>query len=349
MSFELFHEGGSLNAKKTGQDQYSLNVTIPKDEDGRAARECPNQDCSPGYFKVTPGTGITGGQTIAYCPYCQRAAEPSDFHTKEQIRYAKDLVAREAKISIERAMREALGLGSGGKRRLVDGLISVDMEIKSSPPAHVWRPSEDILQRDLVCPHCTLDHSVYGFAIWCPDCGKDIFTTHIRGEIHVIESIIGDVDRRKQELGKRVAARDLENALEDLVSIFEATLKMEIRRYRKAKGDSDADIDAVMKKIGSRLQSVSNAVTIASEFCDGASLFAAGSADESKLDRVFQKRHPITHNLGVVDRKYIERVRSGEAEGTEVRVEKNEILETAQVTYSVLSEFHSKLFPATTT
>ncbi len=190
---------------------------------------------------------------------------------------------------------------------------------------------------------------MYGFAIWCPDCGKDIFTTHIRGEIHVIEAIIGDVDRRQQELGKRVAARDLENALEDLVSIFEATLKIEIRRYRKAKGDSDADIDAVMKKIGSRLQSVSNAVRIAPEFCDGASLFAAGSADESKLNRVFQKRHPITHNLGVVDRKYIERVRSGEAEGTEVRVEKNEIRETAQVTYSVLSEFHSKLFPAATT
>ena len=345
MSFEIFQEGGPLKAKKTGQDQYSLSVSIPKDEDGRSARECPNQECSPGYFKVTPGTGITSGQTVAYCPYCQRAAEPSDFHTKEQIRYAKDLVTREAKIGMERAMKEALGLGSGGKRRLVDGLISVDMEMKSNPPAHVWRPYEDILRRDLICPHCTLDHSVYGFAVWCPDCGKDIFTTHIHGEIRVIEAIIGDVDRRKQELGARVAARDLENALEDLVSIFEATLRIEIRRYRKAKGDSTDEIDATMKKIGSRLQSVSNAVSIIPEFCNGVSLFTTGSADEGKLDRVFQKRHPITHNLGVVDRKYIEKVRSGEAEGTEVRVGKNEILETAKITYAVLSEFHSKLFP----
>jgi uncharacterized protein (DUF1501 family) len=104
-------------------------------------------------------------------------------------------------------------------------------------------------------------------------------------------------------------------------------------------------IDAAMKKIGSRLQSVSNAVSIIPEFCGGIPLFLAGSADVGKLDRVFQKR-PITHNLGVVDRKYIERVRSGEAEGTEVHVEKQEILETAKVTYSVLSEFHSKLFPA---
>lgn len=335
-----------MQAKKTGQDQYSMSVSIPKDEDGRSARECPNQECSPGYFKVTPGTGITGGQTIAYCPYCRKSAEPSDFHTKEQIRYAKDLVAREARIGIERAMREALGLGSGGKRRLVDGLISVDLEMKSSSPSHVWRPYEDILRRDLICPHCTLDHSVYGFGVWCPDCGKDIFTAHVQGEIRVIESIVGDIDRRKKELGARVAARDLENALEDLVSIFEATLKMEIRRHRKAKGDGDDVIDVMMKKIGSRLQSVSNAFAITPEFCDGQSLCTPDCDDQKKLDRVFQKRHPITHNLGVVDRKYIDKVRSGEAEGTEVRVEKAEILETAQITHRILSDFHNKLFPS---
>ena len=34
---------------------------------------------------------------------------------------------------------------------------------------------------------------------------------------------------------------------------------------------------------------------------------------------------------------------------TEVRVEMNEILETAEVTYSVLSEFHRKLSPAAAT
>jgi len=345
MSFEIFPAGGHLNTKKTGPDQYSMSVSLPKDGDGRVARECPNQDCSPGYFKVTNGTGITGGQTISYCPYCRTSAEPSDFHTKAQIRYAKSLVEREARIGVERALKQALGLGSGGKRRLVGGMISVDLEMKSSPPPPVWRPFEEILQRDLLCPHCTLNHSVYGFGIWCADCGEDIFTTHIRSEIRVIEAIIGDVDRRKQELGARVAARDLENALEDLVAIFEATLKMEIRRHRKAKGDTVAEIDAVIKKVGSRLQSVSNAVSIIPALCDGILLLSPGSANEQKLDRVFQKRHPITHNLGVVDKKYLERVRSGEAEGTEVRVEKSEILETANVTFAVLSEFHERLFP----
>jgi hypothetical protein len=39
------------------------------------------------------------------------------------------MVIREAKDGVQRALRDALGLGSGGKRRLVDGLIKVDMEV----------------------------------------------------------------------------------------------------------------------------------------------------------------------------------------------------------------------------
>jgi len=125
-------------------------------------------------------------------------------------------------------------------------------------------------------------------------------------------------------------------------------LKIGIRRYRKLKGDDDAAIEAVMRSIGSRLQSVTNAVALIPQHCGGAPLLT-NAGDEPKLNRVFQKRHPITHNLGVVDRKFIDRVRSGEAEGTEVRVENAEIEETARLTYAVLSDLHNRLFPPVST
>ena len=37
-----------------------MNVPLPEDADGRLARACPHDDCSPGYLKVKPGTGLTG-------------------------------------------------------------------------------------------------------------------------------------------------------------------------------------------------------------------------------------------------------------------------------------------------
>jgi hypothetical protein len=238
-----------------------------------------------------------------------------------------------------------LGVGPSGKRRLVGGLISIDMELKSSHPEHVWEPFEEVLRRDLICPKCKLDHSVYGLATWCPDCGEDIFMAHVLGEIKIIELIIGDVERRQRDFGRRVAARDLENALEDLVSVFEATLKLQIRRWLRSYSMADEQIESTMKQLGSRLQSVSNAAAIIPELCPGASLFAPASIQQEMLDRIFQKRHPIAHNLGVVDRKYLEKATSGEAEGQEVRVDKSEILEASKLTFEVLSGLHSRLFP----
>lgn len=49
-------------------------------------------------------------------------------------------------------------------------------------------------------------------------------------------------------------------------------------------------------------------------------------ADEaSALADTFEKRHPITHNLGVVDRKYLERAAAGHLQGREVRVSAEEV------------------------
>lgn len=89
MTNKIFKEGGPHNIQRTGSDEYTMNVSIPKDADGTTARECPNDECSPGYFKVKGGTGITDGQEVAYCPYCRYEEEPNGFTSEEQIRNAK--------------------------------------------------------------------------------------------------------------------------------------------------------------------------------------------------------------------------------------------------------------------
>jgi hypothetical protein len=340
---ELFRTGGPHNIRRTGPDRFELSVSIPKDSDGRTARECPRSGCSPGYFKVKCGTGVQH-QTEAFCPYCRAVGKPSDFTTKEQVQYAKDIAAAQAHEGVQRMLKESLDLDSQGRRQLVGGLLNVSIEMKPSSAPQVRRPWESILKRDVVCPRCTLNHSVYGLAVWCADCGEDIFSTHVRGEINVIRAMLADVDRRRELLGERVAAKDIENALEDLVSVFEATLKIELRRFFLSQEVLETDVDANMRRIGSRMQSVSNAVGIVAEHCNGLPLFADATVLNA-LSLVFEKRHPITHNLGVVDRKYLERARSGGAEGKEVRVSKQEIEEAAEICFKVLEDFHLRLFP----
>lgn len=237
MTRNLFSEGGPHQIRNLGNDQYGMSVTVPTDEDGRKAGQCPVANCSPGYFKVKPGTGIIGGQDAAYCPYCRHRAEPSDFATQEQTRYAEDLVMQEASKGINNVIKDALGLGASGRRQMGGGFPSMELSYTPGTPPHVRQPFEDQVRRDVVCPHCTLNQTIFGLATWCADCGKDIFMVHVSAELAVTRLMVEDIARRQVSLGKRVAAKDLENCREDAVSIFEASIKAIVRRALIERGE----------------------------------------------------------------------------------------------------------------
>lgn len=340
MTKRLFREGGGYNTKSLGNDRYQLSITIPKDEDGRLGRECPNRLCSPGYFKVMPGTGIVEGQDLAYCPYCRNEADPSDFTTQEQIRYAKDIALKEVKGGIDAMIKDALGLGPSGKKKIGGGFISMEISYAPSHPGHVRWPYEDEVRRDVICPHCTLDQTFFGLATWCSDCGKDIFLTHVAAEIAVIQRMLSDICRREQDLGKRVAAKDLENSLEDSVSIFEAALKALVRRVLAERGDDPSTVATTMTKIGNSFQSTKRSKEQLLKLFG----YSPTQLDLWKrLGRCFEKRHPVTHNLGVVDRKYLERAQQAEREGREVRISQEEVAVLLEDIFSLISDIHKAL------
>jgi hypothetical protein len=320
----LFKEGGEHQIEDLGNDKYNLTVSIPKNDDGRMARECPSSECSPGYFKVKLGTGITENHTLAYCPYCRHEADPKEFATQEQVRYAKEMVLREAHKGVNNMVRNAFGLGSSGKKKLGGGFLSMEISYKPGSLPYVHRPFEDEVRRDVICPHCTLDQTVFGLATWCADCGKDIFMTHIEAELAVTRLMLEDVERRQDQLGKRVAAKDLENCLEDAVSIYEAAIRAIVRRAMIIRGDSSELIEKSFKKLGNAFQNIDRTQKELN------SLFGKNPLNEEvseKLKLAFEKRHPITHNLGVIDRKYMESTKELEQEGREIRLSAAEIFQ----------------------
>ncbi len=348
MSSELFRRGGPYNVERTGRDLYSFQISLPTDGDGRIARECPQELCSPGYFKVKNGTGITEGHTEAFCPYCRSKAEPSVFSTKEQIRYAKDIVTREAEKSVVTMMKDALGLDSSGRRKLGGGFLSIEMSMKEDSPRHVRRPFEEDLLRAVVCPHCGLDHAVFGLAIWCADCGVDIFMEHVKAEYDVVRSMLTDIERRRSDLGPRIAARDIENCLEDVVSIFEAVLKVMLSRHLRTAGESEENIHALFKdRIRNGFQNPKRAMEIIKKRTQRELFDGIPAEDVQQLNVTFDKRHPITHNLGIIDRKYLENAYAAEREGREIRVTEEEIEIAISVSFNALSSLHLRLFQET--
>jgi len=335
---ELFREGGPHRARRLPDGNFEMTIRIPTDADGLVGRECPTEDCSPAYFKVKLGTGLTG-QSIAFCPYCRTEAAPDRFTTKGQIKYARETLAAEAVEGVQRMVGDALGLDPSGHRRIGGGTLSIDISMEKRPKPPVFPAIEDELRRDLTCPACRLEHAVFGLATWCPDCGRDIFLAHVEAEIAVVRRMVESVDSRRHELGARVAARDVENALEDAVSIFEAVLKALVRRYLRTKVSEEKEIEKSLRRSANFQDPIS-----AAEGFRRLTGIEHDAKDVANLAQTFAKRHPIAHNLGVVDRRYLERARSGELEGREVHVTAAEVGQSLCLVSNILSAAHEGLF-----
>jgi len=308
--------------RRLGGDRYEVTVSLPTGPDGRMARECPSSTCSPASFRVKSGAGILDpNQPSAYCPYCRFEAEPSDF-TPEGVRgYARD-------VAIDQVTRDVLDpiLGSFRKslkdlERSSGGMLRVQSRTSAPFRARPRPPLQEALIRDLICPHCGLDHAVYGFATWCPDCGKNIFPVHVSNELHAVQKLLAPFEGRQDH--DRTSIRALENALEDIVSIFEASMKhLVARRMVEVHGEEAAA--SRLKRIGNGFQNIARACEILISEIDLSLIGPIHEEIVQRVSQIFEKRHVITHNLGIVDARF--QTRTGNAQlGREVNLSREGI------------------------
>jgi len=133
--------------------------------------------------------------------------------------------------------------------------------------------------------------------------------------------------------------------LEDVVSVYEAVLRALVIRELGNRAKEAADVQDILKRrVGNKLQSVPLSQTIIGELL-GLNLFESfQQKDIDCLRQTFEKRHPITHNLGVVDRKYLERLRTAEREGREIFVTPEEVTSAIAFVMKIVTELHCRLF-----
>ena len=160
-----------------------------------------------------------------------------------------------------------------------------------------------------------------------------------RGEYDVV---LGNPpwERIKLQEQEFFAAKDLENCLEDAVSIFEATNKALVVRKLKDQDVKPEDISNIIRKIGTSFQNIKRTEKAYQKHF---SLEIGSLETMSRLELAFAKRHPITHNLGVVDLKYLEQGALAQEEGREIYITKEEVKQVLEDVESTLAHIHSEL------
>ena len=97
-------------------------------------------------------------------------------------------------------------------------------------------------------------------------------------------------------------------------------------------------------RVGNAFQNVRRAEEIFEREFDVPLLDVLSEDEINSFINTFEKRHSITHNLGIVDKKYIDRARTAEEEGREILVNEVEINSAIEFSMRIFRAVHVHLF-----
>jgi hypothetical protein len=275
-------------------DTQEFRVSIPTDKDGLTSRQCPK--CQA-YFKIRFGTGLKGKDLPCHCPYCGRTGEPSSFHTKEQVEYARsvvlnqvtqDLLDRLKEMEFDHPAQGAFGIG-------------VSMKVRGEPhPIHYYRDKQ--LETQIICDSCTLLYAIYGVFAFCPDWGVHNSLQILNKNFEIIEKEINLAGTVESDLAEHLIG----DALENVVSAFDGFGRSVCRAFStRASAPSKAENISFQNLNGGKKR-------VQDLF--GFDLNVCVTPDEwDSAIRGFQKRHLITHKMGIVDAEYLSETRDPQA------------------------------------
>jgi hypothetical protein len=242
-----------------------------------------------GYFKIQFGTGLKGKDLPCHCPYCGHRASQNKFFTKEQIEYAKSVVLNKVTDAL---LKDLKTLEFNHPPRGGFG-IGISMKMTGRPrPIHYYR--ERKLETEVVCDQCTLRYTIYGVFGYCPDCGVHNSLQILNKNLDLVEKLLAVAKTQDTAIAQNL----IENALEDCVSAFDGFGREACRVFSSKAIQPE-------KAIEIRFQNISNARDRVRELfaVDFASSLATD--DWMKVQRAFQKRHLLSHKMGVVDEAYL--------------------------------------------
>ena len=269
---------------------FETPTSLPLGEDGLVGRECPQPNCE-GYFKIKFGTGIQEpGYERCFCPYCDYVGKQGEFFTKDQVKYIETIAAQYVQGIIEEEVRKwDRQLRSSTRKSFIK--LSANYNKSHLPLAHY---AEKELETRLICENCTLEYAIYGKFAKCPDCGVANSLQIFNANLAMIEKLLLQAESQSDRSFQEYL---IQNALEDVVSSFDSFGRNTLTLSTK---------NTELAGVSISFQNIAKAKErIEKQF--GFEISQGLSEEEWKsVVALFQKRHLISHNDGIIDDTYVQ-------------------------------------------
>lgn len=279
-----------------------IPVTIRSDRNGFFDRECPNEHCLYTFKIYMEDWEEKVSDEEVHCPMCGHIDSSDKWWTQKQLEALENLAADYAMAMITKELDKAFsGLARPNRRNKF-------LEIRYKPGRRITFENNPIGQSeewetDITCEKCATRYSVIGAAYFCPCCGHNSATNAFDESLDSIEKMLASLPEMKQLLTESYG-RDkaetmcrglLESSIGDIVSAFQ---KFAACQYDKLTGRNSRVNDFQIVEKGSQMFKEATGKGY-EEWLSGRELH--------DMNILFQRRHLLEHNNGMVDQKYIDK------------------------------------------
>lgn len=278
-----------------------ISIPIEADEKGYVDKQCPSDQCEF-LFKVNQEdwSNLFKDKAI-WCPMCRHEAPADQWFTIEQVEHAKSEALTVIKGKINSALR--VGAQKFNRSQPRSSFISISMEIKGGTQRTYALPAKaaDVMQLEIQCDNCSAHFAVIGSAYFCPACGANSVVRTYQDSLRKIRAKKDSEETVRQALtdamGKdeaELTCRSLrETCLSDGVTAFQKYCEGLYEPLGKAPFN-------IFQKIDEGSELWRSAIGRGYDFW-----LTAGEL--SGLKTLYQKRHILAHNEGIIDQRYIEK------------------------------------------
>ena len=271
----------------------TYKMDVLPDEDGYYDKECPNEKCLS-KFKVNAEDwkNLFSNEAV-FCPFCGHSAPSRSWWTTEQIEQAKEQAINQVSAKIGQALEaDAREFNRSQPRK---SFIKMSMKF-SGRTSFINLPASALeeMEQKIQCEKCGARYAVVGSAFYCPCCGHNSAKLTFFNTIDKVKAKINNLDVVRRAL--EVVSKD--EAARTCTSLVET--------------------------------SVPDLVVAFQRLCECVYPQIEGAKPLKR--NVFQQRHLLQHQDGIVDQDYI--TKSGDVSyqvGQHLIIKAEDITEYAEI------------------
>lgn len=283
----------------------NIPVELTPDEKGYYDRQCPNEKCEYVFKIYMEDWKEKVSDEQVFCPMCGHVAPSEHWFTHEQLESMHEIATSYAKSYMGKELDKMVGKMARSMR----GNQSVQMTYKSS--RRISFVNNPIGQRqewelEITCKICHTKYSVIGSAYFCPCCGYNAVESVFYESLDTVEKMIDSIEDINSTFEKNYGKDKAESMCRTMI---EGTLGDIVAAFQKYAEHIYKNIIPDKKVRGNDFQIIEKGSSLFKE-ATGKGYHSWLSEDEMEdINILFQQRHILEHNNGLIDERYIQNSR----------------------------------------